>query len=412
MRELKVVLTLGKGFDAQRLEEDLLALGYDPMGAAVNCSECLAHVSQESPDLVLVDTGLEGAVDGFATAIRLQRQLSLPVILLARENQEGLWERLREAQPLGCVIWPCSREQLRCALETGLSRWRAERRLRESELRLRLFADFSHDWEGLLDVDGRWLLVSPSCRIITGYSRQEFMDDPGLFRDLVHPDDRFVVESHINGHLESGHSTSGLEFRIITKDGRVRWLSHSCSPVWGPDGIWMGRRVSHRDITQQKLAEEALDKSRQRLRALADGMREGVVIFDAQGVVIYCNVAFLSAFGYQAREVLGRTGQLLQTSEESHRLFREQAFGTAKGTGSWQDHWILRDHDRRLIPVEASLTAVTDSLGREDGHVLLLRILGSDQQAPREPLGSLEAGEPASGGPDERQKPALRLLKG
>jgi light-regulated signal transduction histidine kinase (bacteriophytochrome) len=50
------------------------------------------------------------------------------------------------------------------------------------------------------------------------------------------------------------------EFRILTADNQLRWLGHVCQPVVGRDGRPLGRRVSNRDITQRKNAEENLQR--------------------------------------------------------------------------------------------------------------------------------------------------------
>ena len=46
-----------------------------------------------------------------------------------------------------------------------------------------------------------------------------------------------------------------IDFRIIRKDGSIRWIGHVCRPVYAANGILLGTRGSNRDITEQKLAE-------------------------------------------------------------------------------------------------------------------------------------------------------------
>lgn len=56
-----------------------------------------------------------------------------------------------------------------------------------------------------------------------------------------------------------------LEFRIIHRDGRQRWIAHACLDVLDENGKFLGRRSSNRDITARKVAEEKLRKSREGL---------------------------------------------------------------------------------------------------------------------------------------------------
>jgi PAS domain-containing protein len=71
-------------------------------------------------------------------------------------------------------------------------REQAEAELRESEKRYRLVADYAYDMECWRDEDGNFLHVSPSCEIITGYSRNEFYDNKFLMDEIVVAEDKHV----------------------------------------------------------------------------------------------------------------------------------------------------------------------------------------------------------------------------
>jgi PAS domain S-box-containing protein len=147
-----------------------------------------------------------------------------------------------------------------------LARERAEAVLSESANKLRIVADFTYDWEYWRSPNGRFLYVSPSCERITGYAREEFIQDPDLYSRIIHPDDR----EHVIGHLrEDQHHTElcELEFRIVRRDGQKRWIGHACKLVVDANGQSLGRRAADRDITERKEAEEALVQTRDELEA-------------------------------------------------------------------------------------------------------------------------------------------------
>ncbi|MEW5725077.1 MAG: PAS domain S-box protein [Thermodesulfobacteriota bacterium] len=153
-------------------------------------------------------------------------------------------------------------------LEDISERKQAENELRTSEERFRTIADFTYDWESWRGPDGRFIWVSPSCERITGYTPQEFYQDPDLFFAITHPEDRPVVESFLGREADSDKFYH-LDFRIVRKDGQVRWISHNGQPVYGADGSWQGRRSSNRDVTGRKEAEERLLAYQRQLRTLA-----------------------------------------------------------------------------------------------------------------------------------------------
>ena len=144
-----------------------------------------------------------------------------------------------------------------------------EDELRWSEERFRTFADSTYDWETWRAPDGKYLYVSPSCERITGYRREEFMADPTLVARIVHPDDQVITGRHF---LEDFHTRDVLhmDFRIITKTGEERFISHFCQGVFGKDGEWLGRRASNRDISLRKHTEMELRRVNRALKVLGE----------------------------------------------------------------------------------------------------------------------------------------------
>ncbi len=138
---------------------------------------------------------------------------------------------------------------------------RAKKALLASEELFRTVSDFTYDWEYWIGPEGNYLYVSPSCERITGYRPDEFQKDPGLLKTITHPDDRTEIASHIDEESEREEVRS-CDFRIVSRNGAERWISHLCQPVYSPEGSYLGRRASNRDITQRKRAEEALQEAR------------------------------------------------------------------------------------------------------------------------------------------------------
>jgi len=139
-----------------------------------------------------------------------------------------------------------------------------------SERSFRLIADFTHDWELWEGPDGRLLYVSPSCLRITGYEASAFLHDPNLLLRSIHPDDRALFEEH-RQQERAGTDARTVDFRIVTRDGQVRWIGHACQRVYGDGGEWLGWRGSNRDITAQKQAELALQRQTEELSQIGAG---------------------------------------------------------------------------------------------------------------------------------------------
>jgi PAS domain S-box-containing protein len=133
------------------------------------------------------------------------------------------------------------------------------------EERFHTMADFTCDWEYWIGPDMKIIYMAPFCEQVTGYRVEEFIRDPDLIAKIVHPDDVALVGDHFNKAPRSEFEDS-IDFRIVTRNGELRWINHICRPVYSAGGRWLGRRISNRDFTTRKQAEEALKKSEEELQ--------------------------------------------------------------------------------------------------------------------------------------------------
>jgi glucose-1-phosphate adenylyltransferase len=181
-------------------------------------------------------------------------------------DESGYYEcEARVLHKDGHWVWVLDRGKVVSRTPDGLPQWisgtrdditlrkLAEEALAASEERFRTVADYTLDWEYWEGPQHEMLYMSPSCESITGYSRDKFFADPSLLTHITHPDDVALLRHH---HLEIGNDEDGsLEYRIVHRDGSVRWMEHGCHPVHSASGQFRGRRVSNRDVTERKKTE-------------------------------------------------------------------------------------------------------------------------------------------------------------
>ncbi len=139
-----------------------------------------------------------------------------------------------------------------------------DKNLREAELRYRTVADFTYDWEYWISQNGTMLYVSPSCQRITGYRQVDFIENHELLQEIILSEDKETWSKH-RQEAFAELKLREVQFRINTRDGQIRWIEHACQPVKDEQGNFIGFRASNRDITERKMAEEALIKSEESL---------------------------------------------------------------------------------------------------------------------------------------------------
>jgi len=137
------------------------------------------------------------------------------------------------------------------------TRVEAERALEASEARRRALIENlpAVVYEMAHDDDRRPLFISSGVADLLGTTHHEWLDQPDIWTELLHPDDREVELAAHDLHSKTGEPWS-RDYRLVAADGRVVWVRDVARLVTGPSGaVWQGVFV---DISAQKEAEEAL----------------------------------------------------------------------------------------------------------------------------------------------------------
>jgi len=192
-------------------------------------------------------------------------------------------------------------------------RKRAEEELRESELRFRTMADWTYDWEYWIDHQRNVVYMSPSVERITGYPAKDFIADRDLIDRIVHPDDRAAWDFHalLYTKVEVTDDPVEIEFRILTREGEIRWINHICRTICSDTATCIGRRVSNRDITDRKRAEEKLRETNDYLNSLFDYANAPIITWDPAFRITRFNHAFEHLSGRSQEEVIGKNLAIL-----------------------------------------------------------------------------------------------------
>jgi len=233
-------------------------------------------------------------------------------------------------------------------------RKKAEETIRESERKFRIVADFTHDWEYWMDPQYGFIYMSPSCKLFTGYDRREFMENPGLYTKIVHPDDRAAFEKHLKSELQYPDGEE-IEFRIVRKDGQERWISHVCRTVRDEKGNNLGRRCSNRDITQSKRADEQLRRSRADLAHAQLVGNIGNWRLDVHSNRLIWSEEAYRIFGIPAGTELTYQTFLSCVYPADRRFVDESWQAALKGAEYDIEHRILRGEEIRWVREKAEL---------------------------------------------------------
>lgn len=169
------------------------------------------------------------------------------------------------------------------------------------------------------------------------------------FMEVVHPSDREVFRVARDDALQSG-AVLDTEFRVITSSGEVRWMhAYGRAHARAASETSTHRSGLMQDITERKLAEQALVESEQRYAVLFDGAPIPMWVFDMDTKrFLAVNKVAQVNYGYSLQEFLSMSVYDIRPEEDSRRLRLHLVADTPQNLGTWRH----RRKDGSVFPVD------------------------------------------------------------
>lgn len=184
-------------------------------------------------------------------------------------------------------------------------RKRSETALHESEERFRALVEISSQIVWTVGADGQVDEPVPSWEAFTGQPFEESINEGWV--NVIHPEDRERVLAHWH-HCSATGEQFEMEYRLWhAQSQQWRWTEVCGVCLRNPDGeprSWVGM---HTDITEKRLAAEALQLSEARYRNFVDHATDGLFFHEEDGTIIDVNRQACASLGYERSELIGMT---------------------------------------------------------------------------------------------------------
>lgn len=253
------------------------------------------------------------------------------------------------------------------------ARKQVEQRLRESEFLFKesqraanigsYKADFVADaWESSEVLDRIFGIDKTYRRTLQGWL------------DIVHPDDREMMEQHLKGEVAAKHQPFNKEYRIIRKsDGQIRWLLGLGETTFDDTGRMLSLMGTVQDITERKRVEEQLRSSEAKYRVLHESMRDAFVSVNMEGWIQDFNSVYLALLGYSEDELRHLTYVDLTPAkwhDVEAKIVAEQVVPYGYSDVYEKEY---RRKDGTVFPVELRTVLIRDTDGKPSAMWAIIR---------------------------------------
>ena len=273
-------------------------------------------------------------------------------------------------------------------------RKRAEEALAEREAHYRTLSETMLQGVVYQDADGKIVSMNPAAETILGKTHAEFLgntsvgvelesirEDGSLFPGLEHP--AMVA-------LATGRQVRAVRMGVYNpRKQQYRWIEINATPLFrtGEPKPYQVYTIFE-DITERRLAEEALNKQRKWLEVTLQSIGDAVLATDAGGRITFLNPVAAKLTGWTEAQALGRqAGEVLRLIHEQTREQAEDIICRVLRDGcvvAMANHTALLARDGREIPIEDSAAPIRGDAGNVLGVVVVFHDVTEKRRAHRE----------------------------
>jgi diguanylate cyclase (GGDEF)-like protein/PAS domain S-box-containing protein len=242
---------------ARDICQQLVALGYDPVGQASAGEDAIRLADELRPDLVLMDIGLASVMDGIAAAQVIRARHGVPIVFLTAFMADDVLKRASLAEPYGYILKPFSERELRTVLEMALYKHQADTAARNQARRNQAILDNMAN--GVITLDSRGVVASfnKGASVIFGYAPEEVI---GCNMSMLMPE---PVRNQHAAYLQRDSANPGddpvvCRLREVSgrrRDGSLVPLSLTVSRIEGDELAYIGIMS---DLSEHHQAEETI----------------------------------------------------------------------------------------------------------------------------------------------------------
>lgn len=267
--------------------------------------------------------------------------------------------------------------------------------LRDSESKYRRIVDTANEGIWILGPDTLTTFVNARMAEMLGFEAEEMIGRP--LTDFMFDEDVPDYLTHMETRRQGRSENYQRRFRRHT--GEALWVLVSATPIFDDEHRFQGAFAMHTDITERKRAEDELRRLTLFQQTILNSAAYSIISASPGGIITGFNPAAERLLGYAADEVIGKQTPALwhdpqEIEQHARRLSEELGEKVQPGFDVFtarpkrnlpeENEWTFIRKDGKRIPVNLSVTALCDEVGRIVGFVGLIYDLTERKRAEDE----------------------------
>jgi PAS domain S-box-containing protein len=314
MQRARILLVEDEGIIAEDIQMSLQDFGYEVCAIAATGEDAVAMAQLLRPDLVLMDVVLQGSMDGIEAAHQINSTLRIPIVYLTAYADNTILERAKITEPFGYLTKPFRDVELNSTIEMALCKYDYQSKLMESEEWLSVTLSSIADALVATDQKGSIRFMNAVAESLTGWTCGEAAGKAlGTVLSLSGGNANESMRDFSLESFQKRDSAVCLENVTLTsRSGTTIPLEVRVAPIRNMEKRIIGLVVVFRDISERLRSEKHL----RLLSEMVQQSSEGIAFLKLDHTIVFANTAFAEVHGYTCEELMNRSLESLNSSDE------------------------------------------------------------------------------------------------
>ncbi len=368
MSKGRVLIVDDEAIVRNTIKEILTSLKYEICGMFSTGETAVVEAEELKPDIILMDIDLEGYLDGFETARRINQLFSVPVVFISGKSDPNILENIKQSDGYGYVIKPFKTKDLLIAIEMAVYKFQAERQLKQQEQWLKTI--LKSVGEGLIvtDLNGSIEFFNTVATIILGVSREQVLGKQ--INEVIKVQNPYL-QKLFNENLSQAEQSkfikneNSFETTLLKLENEKKLVSFNINCILDINEEPQGFVIVFQDITKVKETNAQIRK----LSFAIEQNPSAVLITDTYFRIDYVNAKFTEISGLELSNIRGHGIWEYQTNLPEQFLHDHLRITLLQGR-EYHGEWLSLNKNDESYWELVSITPITGDNG-EVTHFLI-----------------------------------------